>query len=42
MEEKRSTAPVDLESTDYDSGAGGHLDERLEAGKRSSRLPIES
>lgn len=35
MEEKRSTAPMDLESTDYDVDRVGNLDERLEAEKRT-------
>ena len=36
MEEKRSTAPMDLESTDYDVERVGDLDPRLEAGKRDA------
>lgn len=36
MEEKRSTAPMDLESTDYDVDRVGNLDERLEAEKKDA------
>lgn len=36
MEEKRSRAPLDLESTEYDVADAGKLDYRLEAGKKDA------
>ena len=36
MEEKKTAARVDLESTDYDVGSVGGLDYRMEAGKKDA------